>query len=114
MQTEFIVTEGMLQEMVQTIVQAVDPVRIVLFGSRAQEAARPDSDIDLLVIEEAPFGPTRSRRAEAAKLWSALARFHVPKDILVYTEEEISHLENVFDHVVYHAMKQGKLIYARP
>ncbi|MBF0583009.1 MAG: nucleotidyltransferase domain-containing protein [Magnetococcales bacterium] len=110
---EFTVTDGMVQEMVQTIVREVDPVRIVLFGSRATNTARPDSDVDLLVIEESPFGPTRSRRAEAVKIWSVLARFRVPKDILVFTEEEVRHLQGVFDHVVYHAMKEGKLIYER-
>ncbi len=113
METAFSLTDGTLQEMVQTIVQAVDPMRIVLFGSHAMQTARSDSDIDLLVIEEAPFGSARSRRAEAVKLWSALARFRVPKDILVFTEEEVRHLEGVFDHVVYHAMKEGRTIYER-
>ncbi|MBF0460398.1 MAG: nucleotidyltransferase domain-containing protein [Magnetococcales bacterium] len=112
-QTEFSVTDGMLQEMVQTIVREVDPVRIVLFGSRATNTPRADSDVDLLVIEKTAFGPTRSRRAEAVKLWSALARFRVPKDILVFTEEEVRHLQDVFDHVVYHAMKEGRMLYER-
>lgn len=85
----------------------------MLFGSRATNTARPDADIDLLVIEKTPFGPTRSRRAEAVKIWSILARFRVPKDILVFTEEEVCHLRDVFDHVVYHAMREGRLIYER-
>ncbi|MBF0132399.1 MAG: nucleotidyltransferase domain-containing protein [Magnetococcales bacterium] len=111
--TDFSLTDEMMQEMVQIIVREVDPVRIVLFGSRATNTARPDSDIDLLVIEETPFGPTRSRRAEAVRLWSVLARFRVPKDILVFTEEEVCHLKEVFDHVVYHAMKEGRMLYER-
>ncbi|MEK9163875.1 MAG: nucleotidyltransferase domain-containing protein, partial [Chloroflexota bacterium] len=36
--------------MVKRIVTQFDPVRIILFGSRARGAARPDSDVDLLVI----------------------------------------------------------------
>ncbi|MEO5341463.1 MAG: nucleotidyltransferase domain-containing protein [Magnetococcus sp. MYC-9] len=110
----FVVTDDMLQEMVRVIVQEVDPTRIVLFGSHATQKAAPDSDIDLLVIEQMPFGPSRSRRAEAVKLWSALARFRVPKDILVFTEEEVRHLEGVFDHVVCHAMREGRMLYERP
>lgn len=113
MKVEFEMTDSIIQEMVQTIVQEVDPVRIVLFGSRAMNTALPDSDIDLLVIEDTPFGPTRSRRAEAVKLWSSLARFRVAKDILVFTEEEVRHLKDVFDHVVYHAIKEGRMIYER-
>ncbi|MBF0136300.1 MAG: nucleotidyltransferase domain-containing protein [Magnetococcales bacterium] len=114
MQTGYEVTDDMLQEMVQTIVQEVDPIRIVLFGSRAGNTARPDSDVDLLVIEEAPFGPTRSRRKEAVRLWSALKQFYVPKDILVFTEKEARHYEEVFDHVIYHAMREGRILYERP
>lgn len=111
--TDFSLTDEMMKEMVQIIVREVNPVRIVLFGSRATNTARPDSDIDLLVIEETPFGPTRSRRAEAVRLWSVLARFRVPKDILVFTKEEVCHLQEVFDHVVYHAMKEGRMLYER-
>lgn len=114
MASNFLLTDDMIREMVQVIVREVDPVRIVLFGSWATNTARLDSDIDLLVIEEAPFGPTRSRRAEAVRLWSALAKFRIPKDILVFTEEEVHHMETVFDHVVYHAMKEGRMLYERP
>ncbi|MBF0125351.1 MAG: nucleotidyltransferase domain-containing protein [Magnetococcales bacterium] len=103
----------MLREMVTVIVREVDPVCVVLFGSRATNNARADSDVDLLVVEEAPFGPTRSRRSEAVKLWSALARFRVPKDILVFTEEEVRRMTKVFDHVIYHAMRAGKMLYER-
>lgn len=113
MKMEFSVTDSMMQEMVRIIVREVDPIRIVLFGSRATNTDHLDSDIDLLVIEEIPFGPTRSRRAEAVKLWVALACFRVPKDILVFTEEEVHHLQDVFDHVVYHAMKEGRILYER-
>ena len=56
METDFAVSEEMLREMVQVIIREVDPLRIVLFGSRAANTARPESDIDLLVIEETPFG----------------------------------------------------------
>lgn len=111
--TGFSLTDEMMQEMVQIIVREVDPVCIELFGSRATNTAHPDSDIDLLIIEEVPFGPTRSRRAEAVRLWSLLARFRVPKGILVFTEEEVATLRGVFDHVVYHAMKEGRMLYER-
>ncbi|WP_462323154.1 nucleotidyltransferase domain-containing protein, partial [Halochromatium sp.] len=62
----------LLRRRVEIIVRAADPDAIILFGSRARGDARPDSDIDLLVIERKPFGPGRSRIKEAARLYRAL------------------------------------------
>jgi uncharacterized protein len=56
------VTEELLQEVVQRILSVGSPEKIVLFGSRARGQARPDSDLDLLIIEESDL--PRYRRAE--------------------------------------------------
>ena len=77
-----------LDAIVQAIVQAARPVRVILFGSHAKRRAGPESDLDICVIERDAFGPRRSRRAEIARIYRALARFPVPKDILVFSEEE--------------------------
>jgi len=39
-----------LSEIVERIVRQFDPLRIILFGSWARGDARPDSDVDLLVV----------------------------------------------------------------
>jgi len=39
-----------LPEIVERIVRGFDPLKIILFGSRARGEAHPDSDVDLLVI----------------------------------------------------------------
>lgn len=39
-----------IELMVERIATRVDPERIVLFGSHARGDARPDSDVDLLVV----------------------------------------------------------------
>ena len=46
------VDPGIIAEAVRRIVGVVDPLKVVLFGSRARGDARPDSDFDLLVIRE--------------------------------------------------------------
>ena len=66
-------TPELLEQMTEAIVQAVAPEQIVLFGSRAKGSERPDSDIDLLIVEAEPFGINRSRRQEATKVWKALS-----------------------------------------
>jgi len=76
------VTEEILDEMVETLVQEVAPEQIYLFSSRARGNARLDSDIDLLIVESEPFGTHRSRRQELARIHRALWPFRVPKDFL--------------------------------
>ena len=108
------VDEQLLQRMTTTIVEVVDPEQVILFGSHARGAAGTDSDIDLVVIEEEPFGPGRDRGAEETRLWRALAKFHVPKDILVYSREEVDYWRNSLNHVLARALREGKVLYERP
>jgi len=60
------VSEALLDQMVEKIVDEVDPEQIILIGSRARGDARAGSDVDLVVVESEPFGQERSKRLEAA------------------------------------------------
>ena len=108
------VDDALLDQMVQVIIDEVDPEQVILFGSRARGDARTGSDVDLVVVEAAPFGPDRNRRAEAARLWRALARFRVPKDILVFSRTEVDYWRDSLNHVLARALREGKVLYERP
>ena len=108
------VTDELLDQMVRAIVEAVDPEQVILFGSRARGDAREASDVDLVVVESEPFGKTRSRRLEAVRLWRALSSFLVPKDILVYSREEVALWRDSLNHVLARALREGKVLYERP
>lgn len=82
------VTDALLKDISEKIVATVHPRMIILFGSHARGTARPDSDLDFIVVEDGPFGPERSRRAETVKLWRLLRDVRVAKDFLVFTPEE--------------------------
>lgn len=105
------VTEDVLERMVETIVEAVQPEAVVLFGSHARSDAGPYSDVDLLIVESRPFGKGRSRRKEMARLWRLLASFPVPKDILVYSKEEVEQWRDSLNHVLGRAMREGRVLY---
>jgi len=107
------VSDDLLAQMAQVIVREVKPERIILFGSHARGEARPDSDVDLLVIEREDFGKQRSRRREASLLWRALARFPVPKDIVVYSQAEAAAWKDSPGHLVARALREGRVLYER-
>jgi len=107
------VSDELLSQMAQVIVQKVEPERIILFGSHARGDAHAGSDVDLLVIEREGFGKQRSRRREAALLWRALARFPVPKDIVVYSKEEADTWKDSTGHLLARALREGRVLYER-
>ena len=108
------IDEALLQQMTETIVEAADPIQVILFGSRARGDARPDSDVDLLIVEAEPFGPNRDRGAEESRLWRCLAKFHVAKDILIYSRDEVERWRGSLNHVLARALREGKVLYERP
>ena len=108
------VDDALLRRMTAAIVEAADPERVILFGSRARGDAKADSDIDLVVVQAGPFGPDRDRGAEETRLWRALAKFHVQKDILVYSLDEAERWHGSVNHVLARALREGRVLYERP
>ncbi len=102
---------ALLQQMVETIVREVDPETIILFGSRARGEARPDSDVDLLIIEREPFRPGRSRMQESVRLYRALAEMPLSMDLLLYSRIEAEHWRGARNHVIARAFREGRVLY---
>ena len=69
------VTEDMIRDMASVIARRVNPEAIILFGSQATHKAGGDSDVDLMVIESAPYGPGNDRRQKMTLLWKVLAKY---------------------------------------
>lgn len=106
---KFEVDERLLREVVLRLVEAIDPDRIILFGSRARGEAKPNSDIDLLIIKDSPDPP--HRRVVAA--YRALGGFEVPTDILWRTPEEIEDWSGVRNYVATRAIREGRVLYEK-
>ena len=105
--------DALLDKMVKAIVNEVDPEQVILFGSRARDDMAADSDMDLVVVEARPFGTGRDRRAEAVRLWRALAAFDVPTDLLVYSRDEVAYWRDSRNHVLARALREGRVLYER-
>lgn len=100
---------GTTDEIVRRIVDAIHPQRIILFGSRARGDARPDSDLDLLVIADS----SEPRYRRAAPLYGALSDILIPMDILVYTPQEVEEWSGVRQAFVTTAVREGKVLYEK-
>ena len=107
------IDDAVLRRMTAAIVEAADPEQVILFGSRARGDARPDSDVDLVVIEAEPFGPGRDRRAEAVRLRRALSGIRAAIDILVYSRDEVEYWRDSLNNVLARALREGKVLYER-
>jgi predicted nucleotidyltransferase len=100
---------ALLPGVVQRIVQALQPEKVVLFGSYAYGAPSPDSDVDLLIIME-----TSASRADRYLAVSRLLRPRpFPVDILVKTPSEISKALAEGDFFVREILSRGQVLYER-
>ena len=106
-------TDGMVREMVAAIVDEVGAERVYLFGSRVQGGERSDSDVDLLIVDREGFGPHRSRWRELSRIRRALARFRVPKDLLLFSADEVEYWKDSPNHIIGRCLTEGRLLYAR-
>lgn len=96
--------------MVERIVTAFHPERIILFGSYARGDARPDSDVDLIVVMSDEH---IDRRRAAIDIRVSLADVQVPMDILVTTPAELNLHGQQIGSVFKPALAEGQVLYVR-
>jgi predicted nucleotidyltransferase len=101
--------EGLLAQLLERMLRAGDPQRIVLFGSRARGDSRADSDIDLLVIEESAL----PRYKRSARYRRALVGLFPAKDIVVWTPAEAEEWREVPNAFITTALREGKVLYEK-
>lgn len=83
--------------------------RIVLFGSRARGDARPDSDLDLLVI----LDEVGDRRAAAVEMRRSLRDLPVAKDIIVAGSADAAPGAATPGSIIREALRRGSVVYER-
>jgi len=79
------VSQEQIDEIVQRIVRALSPEKIILFGAYARGTPTLDSDVDLLVIWDTDQSPLERYMTVS----SLLIPRQFPMDILVHTPAEI-------------------------
>jgi predicted nucleotidyltransferase len=94
---------------VERVLRAGRPDKIVLFGSRARKSERAGSDYDLLIVQPSDL----PRSARAGTYYRALSDLPVEVDIVVVTPDEIRDWERVPQAFITTALREGRTLYER-
>jgi predicted nucleotidyltransferase len=95
---------------------AADPTvqALVLFGSRATGTARPDSDLDLLVVEHTPQLEPEAKVASWWHHFQPLQTLSLPVDLIVSGSADAERLAGSRWHVISEAARHGKVVVVQP
>lgn len=99
--------EDYLPVVTERIVERFHPLKVILFGSIARGDARPDSDLDLLVI----FPHIENKHRARADIFRALSDIPAPLDVLVTTPDEIERRKDALGSVLRPAIREGRVVY---
>ena len=100
-------SEQLLRELVRRVLSVGSPHKIVLFGSHAAGRARPDSDLDVLIVEDSDL----PRYKRSARYRRALCGLFPAKDIVVWTPAEIEEWRAVPLAFITTILATGKVLY---
>lgn len=100
--------DGQIASLVQVIVRAYRPEKVILFGSRASGHVHKGSDLDFLVIKRTQKNPWE--RAAELDQW---LDHHVPIDVLIYTPAEVEQRLRIGDDFLRTVMRTGRTLYEK-
>ncbi len=99
-----------IHEIVQKIVGAYTPEKVILFGSHAYGTPRADSDIDLLVIKHTSERFI-DRWVTVRRILSDPSRM-IPLEVIVLTPKEVSGRLAIGDQFIAEVIDKGEVLYA--
>ena len=101
--------DGIVGRIVESIVDAVAPEKIILFGSAARGEMTSSSDLDLLVVKDKCH-----RRKTAARIYRTLPRPRPPVDVVVAWPDDLRRHKDSHWLVIAPALREGRTIYESP
>jgi len=104
-----IMTDSVLDRIIDIIVGLLDPDTIILFGSRARGTAREDSDFDICILKNSISDKRKTERS----LYRALYSVGVPVELVVETPESFNEFKDN-PHLIYREIaRYGKIVYEK-
>lgn len=101
------IDKNIIKQVVESLVNAAHPLKIILFGSCARNEMTEDSDMDLIIVEQ----EVNNKGKEMVRLRNAIGNIGVGVDVLVYSQKEIDEWGHLPGTALYAGLKEGKTIY---
>lgn len=102
--------DATLRRIVDTIVEALDPAQVILFGSRARGEDTAHSDYDICVVME----PNGHRRDLVRQIHDLFGLRDFSMDAFVLSPEELQEQKDVTNTLGYIVARDGEVLYGRP
>src|SRR5947199_434995 len=101
------ISDPVVERVVKIIAEAIHPQKIILFGSRATGTARPDSDLDLVVI----YAGEKSKRQVKLDIHRLMEPGSLPMDLFVLSPEEMQRQRHVANTLAREVAERGVTVY---
>jgi uncharacterized protein len=90
----------------ETAYRYIPGCKVILFGSRAKNDSKNDSDYDFLVVTRLTIDVRKKRRLKSL-IRKDLSKFKIPADILIQSEEEINSKKEITGHIIKQVLQEG-------
>ena len=102
------IDQAIIAEAARLLLRAAPPGSdVILFGSHARGDAKPDSDLDFLVVEP----ELRAKHSEMVRLRDTLRPLGVPADVLVASRAVFEEWRDTPNNVLFQAWREGRLFH---
>jgi predicted nucleotidyltransferase len=99
--------DDLVQLAAQRLIDAAHPEKIILFGSYGRGDFDQGSDLDLLVI----LSDVEDRIEEMIRLRRVLKDIPMAIDIVVYSRTDVEERQHLRGTMLYHALREGKVLH---
>ena len=99
-----------VEQIVQRLVEGLQPEQIILFGSYAYGQPTEGSDLDIMIIVSASPDPPHRRDQKA---YRCLRGIKTPKDLMVLTRDEFERQARITTSLARRIKERGKVLYER-
>jgi uncharacterized protein len=101
------ITNEMLQEIIDRIVEVAHPEKIIMFGSSARKEMNHNSDVDILVIKNGDF----DYYGLLGEIYMNLFGVGIGVDVILATAEQVEKYKNINYLIIAPAIREGKEVY---
>jgi len=96
-----------LNEIIRKIADYINPVKIFLFGSRARGDSRPDSDYDLVIINDGE----KSKREVKLGIFDLFELPDFSMDVFVLTSDELKRFKHIANTLAREITENGRVVF---